>query len=389
VRVIHVTPYFAPAFRYGGPPRSIFGLCRALPDVGVDVEVFTTTANGPEPLPACPAGTEYEGVRVRYFPLAFPGRYWRAAGLGKALSAAAHAADLVHVHGLWNVPAWTGVRRARAAGVPYVISPRGMLQPAARAHHALSKAVALGVLERRHLRHAAVLHATSDEEAVALAPFGPPVITVPNGVSPIEVAPDDVARVRAAARVRPDAAVVLYLGRIHPIKRLDLLARAFVTLRATRDLRAVLVIAGPDEGRYRRAIEPHFAEASDAVRWVGPVAGVDKWAWLAGCDVLVQCSDSESFGMSVAEALAAGTPVVVTDRGPWRELQRQGCVRVAAHEPDALAATLADVLTGGAHVDAMAAQGRAVAARRFGWDRIALQMRDLYAQAVARPRKAA
>ena len=54
MRVLHVTPYFAPAFRYGGPPRSILGLCRALGEAGVDVEVFTTTANGPEPLPAVP-----------------------------------------------------------------------------------------------------------------------------------------------------------------------------------------------------------------------------------------------------------------------------------------------------------------------------------------------
>ena len=88
MRVLHVTPYFAPAFRYGGPPRSILGLCRALVDAGVEVEVFTTTANGPEPLPAAPEGTEYEGVRVRYFPLAWPQRYWRASGLGAALERA-------------------------------------------------------------------------------------------------------------------------------------------------------------------------------------------------------------------------------------------------------------------------------------------------------------
>ena len=88
MRVLHVTPYFAPAFRYGGPPRSILGLCRALGDAGVDVEVFTTTANGDEPLAPAPEGIVHEGVRVRYFPLAWPKRYWRASGLGAALGRA-------------------------------------------------------------------------------------------------------------------------------------------------------------------------------------------------------------------------------------------------------------------------------------------------------------
>ena len=78
LRVLHVSAYFAPAFRYGGPPRSILGLCQALTRAGADVEVFTTTANGDERLPAAPDGTTYEGVRVRYFPLARPSIAWRA-----------------------------------------------------------------------------------------------------------------------------------------------------------------------------------------------------------------------------------------------------------------------------------------------------------------------
>src|SRR5437868_10214686 len=88
MRVLHVTPYFAPAFRYGGPPRSILGVCRALGDAGVDVEVFTTTANGDEPLAPAPEGLVYDGVRVRYFPLAWPRRYWRASGLRAAIGRA-------------------------------------------------------------------------------------------------------------------------------------------------------------------------------------------------------------------------------------------------------------------------------------------------------------
>ena len=169
-----MTPYFAPAFRYGGPPRSILGLCRALMEAGVEIEVFTTTANGPEPLAAAPEGTEYDGVRVRYFPLAWPRRYWRASGLAAAIERALPSADLVHVHGLWNMTGSAAVARARSAGRPYVVSPRGMLQPAAmRRNHAM-KAAAYWAYERAHLRGAALLHATSPIEHSQLAQYGTP-----------------------------------------------------------------------------------------------------------------------------------------------------------------------------------------------------------------------
>ena len=178
MRVLHVTPYFAPAFRYGGPPRSILGLCRALTAAGVELEVFTTTANGDQPLAAAPNGVEYEGVRVRYFPLAWPKRYWHAEGLQSALATAAHAADVVHVHGLWNMTSWSGISSAREARTPYAISPRGMLQPEAMRRHHQMKMLAYWGIERRHLRSAALLHATSDAEKCELTHYGTAVAMI-------------------------------------------------------------------------------------------------------------------------------------------------------------------------------------------------------------------
>src|SRR5229473_2608083 len=102
LRVLHVSAYFAPAFRYGGPPRSVLGLCQALIRAGVDVEVFTTTANGDDPLPPAVDGVDYQGVRARYFPLAWPRRYWRGAGLAGAVGRAGTGAHPGHVHGPWN-----------------------------------------------------------------------------------------------------------------------------------------------------------------------------------------------------------------------------------------------------------------------------------------------
>jgi len=382
VRVLHVTPYFAPAYRYGGPPRSILGLCRALGDAGVDVEVFTTTANGDEPLTPSPQGTVYDGVRVRYFPLAWPQRYWRAAGLRSALKRAAAGADLIHVHGLWNMTSWAGVAAARAAGKPYVVSPRGMLQPEARQRHREMKSLAFWGIERANLRDAALLHATSALEGRELTQYGPPVMLIPNGVT-IQAAPAAaVERLRARAGLHTGDEVVTFLGRLHPIKRLDLLAEAFAIVHHARP-NARLVIAGPDEGGYRQDVEAMFAPVASETRWLGALDDEAIAALLASTDVLAQCSDSESFGMSVAEALAAGVPVVVTKRSGWAEVDAIGCGFSVAHEPVSIADGILRVLD---HADraSLRARSSAWARKTFAWEVVGTSMRDAYAQVIAR-----
>ena len=382
MRVLHVTPYFAPAFRYGGPPRSILGLCQALGTAGVDVEVFTTTANGDAPLAPAPDGIAYEGVPVRYFPLAWPQRYWRARGLRAALTRAAATADLIHVHGLWNMTSWAGVAVARAAGKPCVISPRGMLQPEAMQRHREMKSLAYWGIERANLRSAAVLHATSALEGRELTPYGPPVVLIPNGVMSSSATPDAIARMRARADVGADDDVVTFLGRLHPIKRLDLLAEAFAIVHHARP-NARLVIAGPDEGGYRQQVDAMFAPVAGATRWIGAVDSGASAALLASSRVLVQCSDSESFGMSVAEALAAGVPVVVTRRSGWAEVDVIGCGFTVGHDPVSIADGILRVLD---HADpaSMRKRASAWARQKFGWDAIGTAMRDAYEQAIVR-----
>jgi glycosyltransferase involved in cell wall biosynthesis len=383
MRVLHVSAYFAPAFRYGGPPRSVLGLCQSLLRAGVDVEVFTTTANGDDPLPPAPDGIDYQGVRTRYFPLAWPRRYWRAAGLADALDRAVPGADLVHVHGLWNVTAWAGVRAARAAGVPYVISPRGMFQPDAMARHHALKMIAYWAAERRHLAGAAFLHATSDAEARSLSAIGPRVALIANGVESRTATPAQIADVHRRFNLPDGADVITFVGRLHPIKRLDLLAGAFTRLRR-EGRQAYLVVAGPDEGGHRRQIEPLFLEVADRVRWTGAVEGDQKWALLATSRAVVQCSNSESFGLSVGEALGAGVPVVVTDRGAWADVSAIGCGEIVAHDAAAIAAALARLLDRPDEARAMGERGRAWVRRAFGWDEIGRAMRREYDALVAR-----
>jgi glycosyltransferase involved in cell wall biosynthesis len=265
------------------------------------------------------------------------------------------------------------VRAARSAGIPYVISPRGMLQPEAMAHHHQLKAIAYPTVERRHLLGASLLHATSDSEARVLAASGPRVALVANGVTARMATADQIARMRQQFDLPRETDLVTFIGRLHPIKRLDLLADAFARLRRSGRA-ACLVIAGPDEGGHRRRIEPLFRDIAADVRWTGAVDGEDKWALLHASRALVQCSDSESFGLSVAEALSAGVPVVVTGRGAWSHLASVGCGHVVAHDAQAIADALDRLLADPQAARAMGERGRVWAARTFGWDAIGQAM---------------
>jgi glycosyltransferase involved in cell wall biosynthesis len=388
VRVLHVTPYFAPAFGYGGPPRSILGLCHGLQAAGVNVQVFTTTADGASDLPPSgPQGRDYEGVPVWYFPRTFPRRFFAAAGLRDALTHALAGYDVLHIHGLWNVPAWTAAQLARRAGVPYVLSPRGMLEPGALALHALRKRLVYPLIERRNLAGAALLHATGAPEAERLAQrqLGVQIVTLPNGVDVLAHAP-----ARGSVRRRlglEHAPLVVFLGRIHPIKRLDLLAAAFDRVHAIRP-EVHLILAGPNEGGHRSVVEPLFARTRDHVHWIDEVDQVQKWQLLADADVLVLCSASENFGMSAAEAMAVGVPVVVTRTCPWQDVETHDCGLWVASDAQAIADGVVTILDDPQRAQAMGVRGRALIRDKYSWPAIARSMANHYTSIVARRRPA-
>jgi len=387
MRILHITPYFAPAFVYGGPPRSVLGLCKGLQRAGVQVEVVTTAANGPTDLaPSPPEGSEYEGVRVRYLPVAFPRRFFGARMRGPVSTALARA-DLCHIHGIWNVPEWSAARLARASGVPYVLSPRGMLQPAARTRGRWRKAIAYRVLEQVNLAHADLLHATSDAEAAVLRSLGlnVPIVVVPNGVDTAAAASAPPG-FRERLGIPRDAFVVAFLGRIHPIKRLDLLASAFAAVRETHS-DVHLVLAGPDERGHLASVMRRLTAHAGCVHAPGALGEDDKWALLRAADVSVQCSDSESFGLAIVEAMAAGVPVVVTRTCPWPEIEARDCGFWVEHSAPALADAIRRLLADRPRRAAMGERGAAFARERFGWEAIGRRVAASYADVLARRRR--
>jgi glycosyltransferase involved in cell wall biosynthesis len=387
MRVLHVAPYFAPAFCYGGPPRSILGLCQALAAAGVEVEVYTTTANGDAELPPQLAGVDrYDGIRVRYFARSRPRRFFRASGFGDEVERALARVDLVHLHGLWNLPVWIGAHRALRLLVPYAVSPRGMLDGGSFAHHRLRKEICYSAWEKRYLRTAAFLHATSrrEEEEIEKRSLGPPIVCLPNGVFTPE--PSTLSSFRKKTGIPPDVPVVVYLGRLHRTKRLDLLFGAMKMVWKDEPT-CRLVVAGPADGLDPRALIP--GPDAPRIHVTGALDEGEKWALLSEADVLVLCSDSESFGLSVVEALAVGTPVVATRTCPWEELERERCGLWVEQDVESIAEGVSTILRDGEGARAMGSRGRELVRRRYSWPAIGQEMAKHYQRIVGSRRGAA
>jgi glycosyltransferase involved in cell wall biosynthesis len=368
LRAVHVCAYFAPAFVYGGPPRSILALCRAQRDAGVDARVVTTSANGDGELgDDVTARGEYEGVPVHYCDRAWPRSIFYAPSLASVVANELRDADVLHIHGLWNAAIWSAAAAARHLKRPFVLSPRGMLTASALAHDGWRKKLVYPVADRRVIRDAARLHATSRIEFNELTKIteNSRVVYVPNGV---ELPPTngDARGARARFRLPATAPLVLFLGRIHPIKRLDLLAGAFGRVLQQHP-GAHLVIAGPDEEGHRAQMAPLFTPFGGSVTWTGRVDDVDKRQLLDAAAVLVMCSNSESFGMSVAEAMAAEKPVVVTRTCPWSEVESQHAGFWVEQTPDAIAAGLNAVLSDESAARAMGRRGHSLVAAQYSW----------------------
>lgn len=377
IRILHVVPTYLPATRYGGPIQSVHGLCKALVRVGHDVHVFTTSVDGEcdsdVPL-GCPV--DVDGVKVWYFPSRRLRRLFFAPRMAQALRAGLANFDLVHLHSVFLWPTLTAAHAARKAGVPYLLAPRGMLNPdLIRRKNALLKRTWIRLFERRNIEHAAALHLTAEIEEIELRKLGfdlPRTICIPNGIDLEQIEGVPEGKVSTESR----GIFVLFLGRINWKKGLDRLLEAWRFVPATQ-----LLIAGNDEESYRPELErlAHDLGVTDRVQFVGPVAGQEKWQLLRSAALFILTSRSENFGMAVLEAMAVGCPVAVTPEvGLAATISREGCGIVIDGEPETMGTAIRSLLQDEAARIDMSTRGREVAKARFGWDAIAKDMQQAY-----------
>lgn len=385
MRILQITPTYWPATRYGGPIRSVHDLCRGLADLGHEVSVLTTNVDGPG-TSAVPLdrAVDQDGVSVRYFATGIGRRLYRSPAMGRALQAAMTEADIVHIHAVFLWPGWAAARTARRHSVPYLVSPRGMLVPELIAGRStLVKRAWIRLVERRTLAAAAAIHVTASAESRAIQALGldlAPLLEVPNGIE-LPLLSKGGEPMASSWQGIPPGRRLLYLGRISWKKGLDRLVGALADVPD-----AVLLLAGNDEeklmpelGRTAQALG-----VADRVRFVGPVEGAGKWSLLREADVLVLPSLHENFGIVVAEALAVGTPVVVTrEVGAAELVGTHGAGLVVEGVPQELAAGIAELLRDPARRRAMGERGARAIREYYSTGAVAHRMEAAYARLIA------
>jgi glycosyltransferase involved in cell wall biosynthesis len=356
--------------RRAGGPVVVTGLAAAQHRAGAHVTVLAVYADGADLSIA--RELESTGVRVTLVgPVS--ARSAEARALKTPLAKAVATADVVHIHGLWEVVQQRAAKLAHAARVPYVITPHGMLDAWSLRQSWAKKQVYLLLRLRRYLRRAAAFHATSDAERreIQAMNLGPPVIVEPLGIDFREfesLPPRGQFRQRyPQIGKRP---LVVYLGRIHPGKGLEYLIPAL----AQPALREVMLAAvGPDSHGYMENMRALAAShgVADRVIFTGMMGGAARLLPLIDAEVLGLTSDHENFGMSAVEAIAAGTPVLVSDQvNIYREIRDGGVGWVVARDPAQIAQAIGRWLLNPEERSQAAARCQPFARLHYDWSAI-------------------
>jgi glycosyltransferase involved in cell wall biosynthesis len=247
-----------------------------------------------------------------------------------------------------------------------------MLTSWALQHNRRKKQLAWTVYQKWILRQARLFHVTSQEEVNALRKLGlnQPAAIVPNGVPLPELLPEEPPP--------SDEHRALFLSRIHPKKGIPMLIEAWAEVDPDN---WVLEIVGPGEEGHREELERQVRQAGlrDVIQFSGSVSDDKKWEVYRSADLFVLPTYSENFGIVVAEALAAGLPVITTTGTPWNDLESHGCgwwVEPALESVvDALAcATALDP----EERTKMGARGRRLVEEQYSWSGVANKMTAAY-----------
>ena len=330
MRILHVIRTIHPT--WGGPVQGIAQLGTTLVSEGHQVEVACLDAPGspwhkiyPLPVHAVGPGQGVYGFGPRWVP-------WMKENL--------HNYDVVVMNGIWQYHSFGTWRVLRKTDIPYMVFVHGMLDPWFKRRHPLKhikKWMYWPWAEYRVLRDAkAVLFTTEEERLLARQSFwlyDCKEVVVGYGTS--RPKGDPVAQARAFFSSYPELRgkrLALYLGRLHPRKGGDLALKAFATALGS-DESWQLVMAGPDGAGWKSKLVQmaERAAVSNRITWIDMLSGDVKWGAIRAAEFLLLPSHGENFGIVVAEALACGTPVLISDKvNVWREIQAGKAGLIAA-----------------------------------------------------------
>ena len=361
-RVIHIVP--AVTNEASGPSYSVVRLCEAL----IAQQQNITLAA----LDWAPMASSHHFLQT--FSM---GSGPRRLGLSPAMrewifsQADSNSLVLIHNHSLWMMPNVYPGQAARKYRIPLLVSPRRTLSHWPLKSGSWTKRIFWPLLQRPALSAATCFHATAEAEYKDIRRMGfrQPIAIIPNGIDIPDLQPKKSEKFRT----------VLFLGRIHPVKGLDILLRAWQIIQK-RFPEWKLRIVGPDNGGYLANIKSLANELNlERIDFSGPLYGDAKFDAYREADLFVLPTHSENFGVAVAEALATGTPAIVTQGAPWEGLETQNCGWWIDIGVDALLACLEDALSRSQdELSAMGLRGREWMKAQYSWEQISFKMAAAY-----------
>ncbi len=393
MQILKVSQAYYPFLEKGGPPVKVSVIARALAQRGHQVVVLTADLGfGDADLHSVQAvnspwgwQTELDGVEVLYLrgPMRYRALTWNPRVFDFCRQRL-DSFDLAHIYGLYDLLGPVVAFFCRRRGIPYVVEPMGMFRPIVR--NLWLKRLYHLALGQQMLRGAARLIATSEQERQELIEGGLPdakVIVRRNGVELPDYLPP-LGTFRRQWNVSSETKLVLFLGRLVSKKSPELMLEVFARWRreSGRSRASSLVFVGPDEGDgYRGRLEALAASLGldQGVLFTGPLYGEAKWAAYRDADIFVLPSQNENFGNTAAEAVACGTPVIVTDRCGIAPLIDQRAGLVVPYDRGALKEGLAQLLDEETLRQRLRA-GCTEVARALDWAEPLAMMETLYAE---------
>lgn len=382
MHAVHVIPSLEP--ETGGPAQSVPALCRALR--GNDIEISLCTFRRPGGIAVELPNQDFS---LRHFEPLWGSRQLPTREFYKTFRHCLRDADIVHLHSLWNPCISTAAFACRQEQIPYVISPRGMLQQTSLRRRAAIKRMYRQVCERRTIAGAAALHFLSDTEAIDSRPAfpnGTPTFVIPNGIEAGLAQAIEPGRFIATYPSLRGKKIVLFVGRMHWSKGLELqLAAMDIVARDNPD--CVWVMIGPDGGEAsaiqnqarQKLLDQHFL-------YTGMLAHRQVLEALRDAAVFLLTSRNEAHSMAMNEALAVGVPMVLTETVGFHAIASAGAGYSVPANPPAIAKAICELLSDRNQAARMASRGQRYAADQLNWNTIARAMTARYEQILAQQR---
>jgi len=315
----------------GGPVRSITSLLQELSDDGIEVHLMAGNSTNP-----IIAKLSDDLDRVHLLNTNLIGGFKNYTKVLERIKP-----SIIHIHGVWQLPCHQLAKWARTNKVPYIISPRGMLEPWSLKQSSLKKKLALFLYQKNDLKHATVVHATSEMESENFQKLGinERTVVIPNGISLNQFSTNTIKTPQVKK-------TLLFLSRIHEKKGIEILISAWERIPAKYKREWQVRIVGEGDSDYMNTLIAMVdnLNLSDEILFIGPKYGPEKIVEYQNADLFVLPTHSENFGMVIAEALASGLPVITTKGTPWGEIITHNCgwwIDVGINE---LTSTLEDAL---------------------------------------------